>query len=116
MNETPFLDFDHDVNLPVSGKTPRSRHASRTGAVKASKDRGQLSVAMLRLLREAGHAGLSDYEMARALARPLSSMNSTRNGLGNLVIPSGSFETTEFGTRRTRWTVNPDRISGALKC
>lgn len=26
------IDFDKDVNLPVSGKTPRARHCSATGA------------------------------------------------------------------------------------
>lgn len=110
------LNFDPDVAMPVSGRTPLARHCSSTGAQAAARTRGQLSVAMLRLLAEAGPAGMSDYEMARALGRAVSSMNSTRNGLGDLIVASGSTEATTFGTKRTRWTLNRDRINGAQEC
>lgn len=30
-------------------------------------------------------------------------INSTRNGLGELVIDSGEYEATAFGTKRTKW-------------
>lgn len=102
---TPFLNFDQDCNLPVNGKTPRSRHASSTGAVRASKDRGALSVAYLNLLRTAGPR--SDFEAAAALGRMVSSICSTRNGLGDLIVASEEYESTPFRTKRTRWMVKP---------
>lgn len=97
----PSLDWD--VNLPISGKAVRSRHASATGAHRAAIDRGALSVAYLNLLRAAGP--LSDHAAARALGRETSSINSTRNGLGNLIVASDQFENTPFRTKRTRWMV-----------
>lgn len=99
------FDFSLDVNLPVVGKSPRARHASSTGAQRAAKDRGALALQYLELLKHAGDQGLSDFEAAKALGRQISSMCSTRNGLGDLVIASGSFEDSEFGTRRCRYTV-----------
>lgn len=92
-----------DFSLPIAGRHPRARHASASGAARAATDRGALSVAMLQLLRAVGPRGLSDYEMAAALGRPVSSMNSTRAGLGGLVVPSGSYEISPWGTKRTRW-------------
>lgn len=97
----PFLDFDRDCNLPVAGKAPRSRHASRSGAVRAAKDRGALSVAYVQLLRVAGPR--SDHEAAKALGREVSSINSTRNGLGDLIEASDQYEQTPYRTKRTRW-------------
>lgn len=95
------LDFDRDVNLPVSGRTPRARQASATGAQRAAKDRGAVTLAYVALLREMGP--LSDHEAARMLGRLVSSINSVRNGLGARVVPSGEHENTEWGTRRVRW-------------
>lgn len=103
---TGRLDFDADCNalgLPISGQTPAARHASFTGARKASQDRPTLALAYLALLRQAGAEGLSDMQAASALGRPLSSMCSTRNGLGDLVVASGHFEVSEWGTKRARW-------------
>lgn len=97
----PLLDWNADITLPVSGKTPRSRHASATGAQKAASDRGRLSVAYLELLRVAGP--LSDQAAAKALGRETCSINSTRNGLGALIVDSGEYEATAFGTKRTKW-------------
>ena len=93
--------FDWSANLPVAGKSPRSRHASASGAQRAATDRGALSVAYLELLRATGP--LSDYQAAAALGRLVSSINSTRNGLGELVEDSGQYEETPFGTKRTKW-------------
>lgn len=95
----PSLDFT--AQLPIAGKTPRSRHHSHSGAVRAAKDRGQLSVAYLQLLRVAGP--LSDHEAAHALGRLVSSLNSTRNGLGDLIVDSGEVEITPWHTKRTKW-------------
>lgn len=96
-----WLNFDADVRLPVSGKTPRTRHASASGARRAAIDRGALSVAYLELLRVAGP--LSDHAAAKALGRETSSINSTRNGLGDLIVDSGQYESTSWGTKRTKW-------------
>lgn len=95
------IDWDASVSLPIAGRTPATRHASATGAQAAAPSRGRLSVAYLELLRVAGP--LSDHAAAKALGCCLSSVNSTRNGLGGLVEPSGEFESSEFGTRRVRW-------------
>lgn len=99
----PSLDWNADVRLPIAGKTPRSRHASSTGANRAATDRGALSLAYLALLRSIGP--LSDHQAAKALGREVSSINSTRNGLGDLIEDSGEYETSEYGTKRIRWGV-----------
>jgi hypothetical protein len=99
----PILDWDADARLPINGKTPRSRHASASGAQRGAIDRGALSVAYLNLLRATGP--LSDHAAAKALGRETSSINSTRNGLGDLVVDSGEYEQTAFGTKRTKWGV-----------
>lgn len=100
------LNFDPTVSLPVAGKTPRSRHASATGAQRAAIDRGALSVAYLNLLRTSGP--MSDHAAAKALGRTLSSINSTRNGLGDLVTDSGEYESSEWNTKRTKWKARGD--------
>ena len=104
MRQQPIA-FDVDVNLPVAGRSPQARHSSSTGAQYAARTRGRLSVAYLELLRAAGP--LSDFEAAAALGRSVSSMNSTRAGLGSLIAPSGDYEVSQFGTRRVRWRVRP---------
>jgi hypothetical protein len=101
--EQPRLDWNADVNLPINGKTPRTRHASATGARRAAIDRGALSVAYVNLLRATGP--LSDHAAAKALGRETSSINSTRNGLGALIVDAGTYEETAFGTKRTQWKV-----------
>lgn len=97
------IDWTRDANLPVAGNTPEARHASATGAMVAVQVRGKVAIAYVELLKLAGSEGLSDFEAAKALGRAISSMNSTRNGLGRLIEPSGSFEISSFGTRRARW-------------
>jgi len=99
----PTFDWDTDVRLPVAGKTPRTRHASATGARRAAIDRGKLSCAYLELLRVVGP--LSDHAAAKALGREVSSINSTRNGLGDLIVDSGEYELTQWQTKRTKWGV-----------
>lgn len=101
MMSEPTFDWNADVNLPISGKTPRTRHSSATGARRAAIDRGALSVAYVNLLRAVGP--LSDHAAAKALGREVSSINSTRNGLGNLIEDSGDYELTQWQTKRTKW-------------
>ena len=97
--------------LPVSGKTPRSRHASASGASRAAIDRGALSVAYVNLLRACGP--MSDQAAARALGRETCSINSTRNGLGALIEDAGTYEETPWGTKRTQWRVAAGQQQGA---
>ena len=100
MTQSGF-NWNADVQLPINGKTPRSRHASATGAQRAAIDRGALSVAYLQLLRVVGP--LSDHQAAKALGRLHTSINSTRAGLGDLVVDSGEVEVTDWHTKRTKW-------------
>lgn len=99
------IDWSADVSLPISGRTVQARHASATGAQQAVGSRGALSRAYAALLKELGP--LSDVEASRALGRPLSSLTSTRNGLGARVVPSGQYEVVTWPgggqTKRVRW-------------
>jgi hypothetical protein len=95
------FDWDPAVNLPVQGHTPEARHAGRTGAERAAKDRGALSLQYRQLLITVGP--LSDHEAAKALGRLVSSINSTRNGWGDKVQPSGQFEDSTYHTKRVKW-------------
>src|SRR6187399_2082908 len=97
----PYLDS----GLPFSGVIQVSRHASATGAKAAESARAGKTKTYLALLEAKG--ALSDHAVAALTGWPLSSVNSIRNGLAELVIPDG-FETEHFGsrhTRRTRWRV-----------
>lgn len=95
------IDWSRDVSLPVSGRTPAARHSSRSGAVVAARTRGAVALAYRRLLIEAGP--MSDHEAAHALGRLVSSVNSTRHGWRDHVVPSGQVETTPWGSHRVRW-------------
>ena len=95
------IDWSADVRLPIAGRTPRARHSSATGAQVAARTRGQVALAYRALLRE--HGPLSDYEAARILGRLVSSICSTRNGFGDSVVPSTSYELTAWGSKRVRW-------------
>ena len=99
------FDWDCDVRLPVSGRTPGARHASSTGAQVAADRRGEQTRRYLALLREAGP--LSDHEAARMMGRGVSSINSIRNGCGALVVESGGYDVSQWPggkvTKRVRW-------------
>ena len=97
--------FDFNVSIPVAGRSPRARHASHSGSLRAAAGRPQLTVAYLALLKSLGP--LSDHEAAHALGRMVSSINSTRNGLGEHIVPSDQFEVTPWGSKRVRWRVAP---------
>ena len=114
MSAQPGFDWSRDVSLPVSGRSPAARHASATGARMAAETRGRLSRDYLAILEQVGPTGLSDDEAADALGRGRSSINSTRAGLGELVVASGSFEVHHWPgggvTKRSRWTINRPRM------
>jgi hypothetical protein len=100
----PGFNWSGDVNLPVRGKTPRVKHAGAMGAQVAAKTRGKLAEDYLRLLEtQATVRGWSDYEAALTLGRLVSSICSTRNGLGDLIEETGGYEETPFRTKRTRY-------------
>jgi hypothetical protein len=90
-----------DAALPVAGRSPEARHSSSTGAQHASQHRGTLTVAYVALLEQLGP--MSDHEAARLLGKPLATLNSIRNGLGERVRPSGAYETTPWNTKRVKW-------------
>jgi hypothetical protein len=97
------IDWDRDVSLPVSGRTPEAKHAGSTGAQRAAKTRGALALSYRRLLIESGPK--SDDEAATLLGVLPRSICSTRNAWVEVghVAPSGDFERTAFGTKRVRW-------------
>ncbi len=105
MSQQLAIDWTRDTALPISGRTRAARHASASGAMVAARGRGALSVAYVKLLRECGP--LSDEQAARALGRRLSSICSTRDGVGELVEPSGEWEIVVWpngrSSRRVKW-------------
>lgn len=56
----PGLDFDRDVNLPVSGRTPVARQASATGAQAAAVVRGRRVVQLLAAFRAHGRLTIGE--------------------------------------------------------
>jgi len=106
-------DLFEPTSLPVSGRTPRARHASWTGAIAAAEGRGELTRRYLELLGFAG--ALSDQTAARMLGCNLSSINSVRDGCGDLVRDSGRYEsvtwTTPRGTERTTKRIKWERAN-----
>lgn len=97
------MDSGLQTSLPFRGKTYRAKHASYSGAIKATVTRGAVTLQYVALLKELGP--MSDHAAAKALGRPLSSVCSIRNGLGDRVVPSGKFEMSEWNTKRVLWTL-----------
>ena len=113
----PRLDWDRECPLPVApSASTQARHASATGAQMAAETRAALSLAYIALLRAVGPR--SDHEAARALGVGVSSINSTRDGLGASVVASDDYETRVWPngrtTKRTRWMLRPAGHGGAL--
>jgi hypothetical protein len=89
--------------LPFSGRSPLSRHHSAQAATDAARTRGRRSREYLDLLARVGSQGISDHDASRALGVPLSSINSIRNGLGDVIEVAGSTES-PYGARKiTTW-------------
>ena len=105
MAQQPRLDWDRDVSLPVSGRTQAARHASSTGAQAGQRTHGRKSLAYLRALAVAERDGLNDFDAAQVLGIYRTSVNSVRAALmrAGLVEETGTFDLTEFGTRRQRY-------------
>jgi hypothetical protein len=80
------MPIDPQTGLPFA----RDSHESHRAAVKASATRATKTRAYLKLLYARGP--LTDHEAAAAMALPLSSINSIRNG----VVTSGLVEKTEI--------------------
>jgi len=98
------FEWDRDVNVPVSGRTARSRHASATGAQAASVGRGVRTRAYLQVLYQAGARGLNDDQAAAILGIYRTSINSIRNGSMNagFVAETGQYDAAIFANRSTR--------------
>lgn len=96
------------LELPISGRTPQTRHASYTGALAAEDALSAKQAQYLGLLGEVGP--ITDWEASLRLGWPLSSVNSIRNSAGvrDRVVPCG-FETAQWAdgktTKRTRFTL-----------
>lgn len=91
------------LSLPFSGVTPIARHHSYEAAVDASKTRGKRTREYLDLLEKVGTGGITDHQAAQMLGLPLSSVNSIRNGCGDLVVPSDEEGLSPFGKKVTKW-------------
>lgn len=91
------------LSLPFSGSTPISRHRSAQAAQKAAEKRGRKTLEYLELLARVGVDGICDHDAARMLGVPLSSINSIRNGCGELVIPAEGEGLSPYGRKVTRW-------------
>ena len=102
---TPSFDWDRDVNVPVSGRTARARHASASGAQVAAIGRGAKTRDYLRLLWHVDRSGgLNDDAAARLLGVYRTSICSIRNAcmLAGLVEETGVYDVAQFGARTTR--------------
>ena len=112
---TPTFDWDRDVNLPVSGRTARARHASATGAQQAATARGRKTRAYLVALRAAGVDGLNDAAAAAIVGVYRTSINSIRSSLmhAGLVGETGRFDITSYGTKRQRYALTPAGVTFA---
>lgn len=105
MAEQPRLDWDRDVSLPVSGRTPAARHASSTGAQAGQRTHGRKALAYLEALSQAGARGLNDFDAGQVVGVFRTSINSIRHAVtaAGMVEETGAFDVTEFGTRRQRY-------------
>lgn len=106
------IAWDADVSLPVSGITPHARHASASGAVVAQRRIGRKVLAYLSLLQTVGNHGISDFgavlalNMHERLVAGVQSINSIRDSLGDLVEHTGTYERTEFNSRRGKYRLS----------
>lgn len=91
------------LSLPFSGRTPISRHHSAQAAHQAAEKRGRKTLEYLELLAKVGEAGVTDHDAARMLGVPLSSINSIRNGCGELVAPSDREGLSPYKRKVTCW-------------
>jgi hypothetical protein len=97
-------------SLFVSGRTPRARHASFKGAVKAARTRGPKTRAYLRILYVRGaltdHAAHAQLQ-ALGFTVAFSSIQSIRANLmdAKLVADSGTTAPSPFANEVTCWTL-----------
>jgi hypothetical protein len=89
------------LSLPFQGSTQASAHASYTGAVEAAKTRAIKRERYLAILAERGP--MTDQAVHDLTGWPLSSVNSTRCGCGNRVVPRGHEPSPFRRAQRTRW-------------
>jgi hypothetical protein len=93
-----------DQELPWTGSTPRSRHASYRGAESAAPRAGSQSGRLLRLYRECGPQ--TDHEAATALGLPLATICARRNSLVSKgLVEAGELVPGPYQTPNTRWQV-----------
>jgi hypothetical protein len=98
------------ADLPFSGSTTQSRHASRSGAEDATDRALPQTVRYMALLRE--HGGLTDAEAARLLRIERSSVNARRVPLvkAGLVVADGFRQGPTGRIKNTVWTLAKTEI------
>ena len=91
------------TELPFSGITPQSRHASRLGAEEAQGRSTTQTIRYLQALKDHPY-GLTDWEAAKLLGLERSTINARRVPLvkADLVYADG-FRPGVTGTRNTVW-------------
>lgn len=96
--------------LPFSGRSPRTRHASRSGAHFAEPRAGSQAGRLLALYRT---GEFTDLEASERLHLPHTTICARRNLLVDLdLIEPVSYETKQWTTgetRRTVWTVKKEQ-------
>lgn len=100
-----------NLDLPLSGSVPISRHCSALGAIAAQPRACRQARAYLMLLRERGDDGLTDYESAILLGLERSTINARRGSVSQgdepWVIASGRTRPGPTGIRNTVWVLSP---------
>jgi hypothetical protein len=98
----PYLD--PQLPIPFTGRSPQARHASYSGA----KAQAEKFTAKQNCYLEHLWGPMTDQDMAEYLGWPLSSVNSIRNSLGDLIVADG-FVTKHWDngrtTKRVLWKV-----------
>lgn len=92
------------TSLPIA-KSPHAiaTHHSAQAAQAATPGRATKSAQYLELLAKAGDAGLTDWEVVQAMAIPLSSVCSIRNGVRVFVWPAERVALSPFNRNVTAW-------------
>lgn len=89
-----------ELCLPFSGRTPLTRHASYSGAVAAAETRAGKTQRYLELVGQYGP--ISDHGVAALTSWGLSSVNSIRNGVRELLEEVGHSEHRHEGRKTYR--------------
>jgi hypothetical protein len=94
-----------DQELPWTGSTPRSRHASYRGAESAAPRAGSQVWRLWMLYQTCGPQ--TDHEAAQALGLPLATICARRNSLVSKgLVEAGELVPGPYRTVNTRWQLS----------